>query len=117
MLKRSFCVQLIFLESVCDDVAVVERNIREKVRTSPDYADYADKEQAVRDLKMRIANYEKVSLPSFLPASDAGEAILRLVVILSERVLLNLCLVLVRHVHKRGEPPAACNASQDCCLV
>jgi hypothetical protein len=106
---------LIFLESVCDDVAVVERNIREKVRTSPDYADYADKEQAVRDLKMRIANYEKVSLPSVLLASDADEAILSLVVNLSEKVFLKKkqqqiqkknCFFLAPHRHKRGE--AAC---------
>lgn len=52
---------MIFLESVCNDAAIIERNVREKVRTSPDYADWPDKEAAVHDLESRIANYEKVS--------------------------------------------------------
>ncbi|GAQ89278.1 6-phosphofructo-2-kinase / fructose-2,6-bisphosphatase [Klebsormidium nitens] len=53
----------IFLESICDDASLVERNIREKVRTSPDYADWLDKEAAVRDLESRIANYQKAYEP------------------------------------------------------
>lgn len=62
-------MQAIFLESICDDASLVDRNIREKVRTSPDYADWLDKEAAVRDLESRIANYQKVS-----PLTDENRA-------------------------------------------
>ena len=32
------CVQVIFLECICDDMSVIERNSREKIRASPDYS-------------------------------------------------------------------------------
>lgn len=51
-------VRVLFLESICDDPAVVEKNILATKLFSPDYIG-ADPEEAVKDFKNRIANYEK----------------------------------------------------------
>eukprot|EP00897_Mesotaenium_endlicherianum_P002852 jgi/Mesen1/2595/ME000165S01857 len=55
--------KLIFLETICNDPAVLEDNIREKVKKSPDYAHEPDQEVAIADFKTRLANYEKVYEP------------------------------------------------------
>ena len=34
-----FLLQIIFLETICNDVDVIERNIRFKIQQSPDYAE------------------------------------------------------------------------------
>mmetsp|Transcript_19141 Transcript_19141/g.44494 ORF Transcript_19141/g.44494 Transcript_19141/m.44494 type:complete len:506 (+) Transcript_19141:368-1885(+) len=56
---REAGVKVMFVESICTDGKVVEANLAEKVRLSPDFKgmDFA---HAVRDLKVRIANYESV---------------------------------------------------------
>eukprot|EP01116_Phalansterium_solitarium_P024271 TRINITY_DN8849_c0_g1_i1.p1 TRINITY_DN8849_c0_g1~~TRINITY_DN8849_c0_g1_i1.p1 ORF type:complete len:550 (+),score=189.67 TRINITY_DN8849_c0_g1_i1:200-1849(+) len=51
-------VQVVFVESICPDAAVVEKNIQDTKYTSPDYAN-VDPEEAARDFRQRIANYEK----------------------------------------------------------
>lgn len=51
---------LIFLESVCDDPAVIAANVALKVSSGdPDYKD-TSREEAKRDFLRRIAEYEKV---------------------------------------------------------
>lgn len=50
-------VDVLFLEIVCDDPAVVGANIRETKLTSPDYA-AATADDAVRDFRARIGHYE-----------------------------------------------------------
>lgn len=49
-------VRVLFLESICDDAAIVEKNILETKARSPDYR-FVDAEAAVADFKKRIANY------------------------------------------------------------
>ena len=51
--------RVLFLESVCDNAAVVEANIREVKLTSPDYEDAQTEQAAVEDFKKRIAHYER----------------------------------------------------------
>ncbi|XP_019456566.1 PREDICTED: 6-phosphofructo-2-kinase/fructose-2,6-bisphosphatase-like isoform X1 [Lupinus angustifolius] len=52
--------KIIFLETICNDVDIIERNIRLKIQQSPDYAEVQDFESGLRDFKDRVANYEKV---------------------------------------------------------
>uniref|UniRef100_A0ACD5YM10 Uncharacterized protein n=1 Tax=Avena sativa TaxID=4498 RepID=A0ACD5YM10_AVESA len=55
--------KIIFVETICNDQDVLERNIRLKVQQSPDYAEQTDFEAGVRDFKERLAYYEKVYEP------------------------------------------------------
>eukprot|EP00249_Psilotum_nudum_P019616 c27343_g1_i1 orf=1147-3000(-) len=55
--------KVIFLETICNDQAVLDRNIRLKIQQSPDYADETDYNKAREDFKARLANYEKVYEP------------------------------------------------------
>jgi len=48
---------VVFVESVCDDPVILERNLLQKVRCSPDYRD-ADAENALNDLRERVRQYE-----------------------------------------------------------
>ncbi|XP_028754625.1 6-phosphofructo-2-kinase/fructose-2,6-bisphosphatase-like [Neltuma alba] len=55
--------KIIFLETICNDVNIIERNIRLKIQQSPDYAEETDFEAGIEDFKNRLANYEKVYEP------------------------------------------------------
>ncbi|XP_042416116.1 6-phosphofructo-2-kinase/fructose-2,6-bisphosphatase-like [Zingiber officinale] len=55
--------KIIFLETICNDERIIERNIRLKIQQSPDYAEEPDFEAGMRDFKERLANYEKVYEP------------------------------------------------------
>ncbi|XP_024025478.1 6-phosphofructo-2-kinase/fructose-2,6-bisphosphatase [Morus notabilis] len=55
--------KIIFLETICNDERIIERNIRLKIQQSPDYAEEPDFEAGLRDFKTRLANYEKVYEP------------------------------------------------------
>ncbi|KKY20842.1 putative fructose-bisphosphatase [Phaeomoniella chlamydospora] len=52
-------VDVLFVESRCDDESLIMANIMEVKTTSPDY-EGQDPETAARDFRNRIANYEKV---------------------------------------------------------
>ncbi|KAK6824942.1 6-phosphofructo-2-kinase [Apiospora arundinis] len=52
-------IEVLFVESKCDDEAMIMANIRDVKLTSPDYQGQ-DPEQAAQDFKNRIQNYEKV---------------------------------------------------------
>lgn len=52
-------IQTLFVESKCDDEAVIMSNILEVKTTSPDYKGQ-DPEVAAQDFRKRIRNYEKV---------------------------------------------------------
>ena len=56
--------QYLFIESICNDEAVLEANYRAKMRYSPDYKGM-DPEQALRDFKQRIQKYLDVYEPLF----------------------------------------------------
>ncbi|XP_075493496.1 6-phosphofructo-2-kinase/fructose-2,6-bisphosphatase [Primulina tabacum] len=55
--------KIIFLETLCNDRQIIERNIRLKVQQSPDYAEETDYEAGYHDFKVRLENYEKVYEP------------------------------------------------------
>ncbi|GAB4825382.1 hypothetical protein Ancab_008253 [Ancistrocladus abbreviatus] len=55
--------KIIFLETICNDERIIERNIRLKVQQSPDYAEETDFEAGCRDFRNRLANYEKAYEP------------------------------------------------------
>ncbi|KAL6577146.1 hypothetical protein OROMI_011422 [Orobanche minor] len=55
--------KIIFLETICNDRQIIERNIRLKVQQSPDYAEEPDFEAGYHDFKVRLENYEKVYEP------------------------------------------------------
>ncbi|KAJ6385447.1 hypothetical protein OIU77_028598 [Salix suchowensis] len=55
--------KIIFLETLCNDERIIERNIRLKIQQSPDYAEQPDFEAGLQDFKSRLANYEKVYEP------------------------------------------------------
>lgn len=55
--------KVIFLEILCNDRTVIDRNIRLKIQQSPDYVDMPDFEEALKDFKARLANYEKAYEP------------------------------------------------------
>lgn len=55
--------KLIFLETLCNDERIIERNIRLKIQQSPDYEDVHDFEAGLQDFKTRLANYEKIYEP------------------------------------------------------
>lgn len=52
-------IETLFVESKCDDEELIMSNILEVKTTSPDY-DGQDPEEAARDFRDRISNYEKV---------------------------------------------------------
>jgi predicted kinase len=54
--------KVIFLETVCTDMALIRRNVQEKVTASPDYAG-TDPEEALRDFMRRMDEYEKAYEP------------------------------------------------------
>lgn len=49
---------VVFVESICNDPAIVELNIRANKARSPDYEGVPE-EEAVRDFRLRIAHYER----------------------------------------------------------
>ncbi|TYI90953.1 hypothetical protein E1A91_D03G157800v1 [Gossypium mustelinum] len=55
--------KIIFLETICNDERIIERNIRLKIQQSPDYAEEPDFEAGLQDFTTRLANYEKVYEP------------------------------------------------------
>ncbi|KAK3010180.1 hypothetical protein RJ639_010765 [Escallonia herrerae] len=55
--------QIIFLETLCNDQQIIERNIRLKIQQSPDYAEEPDFEAGYQDFKTRLENYEKIYEP------------------------------------------------------
>ncbi|KZS14883.1 6-phosphofructo-2-kinase/fructose-2,6-bisphosphatase short form [Daphnia magna] len=76
--------KLFFVESVCDDPAIIESNIRQVKITSPDYANM-DKEAAVEDFLQRIDHYHdqyqtldevEEDCLSFMKVFNTGEKVL-----------------------------------------
>ncbi len=74
---RAVGLQVVFVESLCEDEEVIESNIRQTKLHMPDYAKF-DPERAVADFRQRIANYARVYEPvspdegSFVKLIDVG---------------------------------------------
>ncbi len=73
-------IPVVFLESMCDDPAIIDANVRETKLSMPDYAG-VDPEEAVRDFRARIAHYERVYEPiddsdgSYIKIIDVGRKV------------------------------------------
>ncbi|MCA9490147.1 MAG: histidine phosphatase family protein [Myxococcales bacterium] len=83
MVDRSLCergLTPIFIETVCNDPAQIEANIRESKLSMPDYAG-VDPDAAVADFRARIAHYERAYEPmdevdrSWIRLVDVGERV------------------------------------------
>lgn len=66
--------RVVFVESVCNDPAVIEANIRGTKLRSPDYKG-ADPDEAVADFRARIAHYEA----AYQPLEDTGDSWVKIV--------------------------------------
>ncbi len=80
-IKESLTIETVWIESICSDPALVDRNIRETKLTSPDYRGRPEI-NAVEDLFERIKLYEKEyetlpsdSLRSFIKIIDSGRQV------------------------------------------
>ncbi|KAL5170331.1 6-phosphofructo-2-kinase/fructose-2,6-bisphosphatase [Glycine soja] len=67
--------KIIFLETICNDRNIIERNIRLKIQQSPDYAEEPDFETGLQDFKNRLENYEKASLQRVYETVNEGSYI------------------------------------------
>lgn len=67
-------IQVVFVESICEDQTVVEQNVRDNKLRSPDYQD-VDPEEAVRDFRERIAQYER----TYEPLDDPDKSWVKLI--------------------------------------
>ncbi|MBI5610535.1 MAG: histidine phosphatase family protein [Deltaproteobacteria bacterium] len=73
-------LDVVFVESVCEDPAIVEANIRETKLTSPDY-EGNDPDEAARDFRARIDHYTRAYEPlseddfSYIKLIDVGRVI------------------------------------------
>ena len=76
-------IPVVFIESICDDPAVIEANVRETKVSSPDYAG-ADPEQAVHDFRQRIAHYER----QYEPVDDPDSSYIKIIDV-GQQVVLN----------------------------
>lgn len=84
LVVEKFGFKCFFLESVCDDPAIIEANIMEVKLNSPDYRDI-NKDDAIKDFILRIQHYEAIyqtldeeleSDYSFMKIYNAGEKVL-----------------------------------------
>ena len=77
---RAHGLRVVFVESVCDDEALVEANIRQTKLRMPDYAEMGA-DAAVADFRARIAHYARVYEPvtepegSFVRIIDVGRTV------------------------------------------
>ncbi|MBZ0121818.1 MAG: 6-phosphofructo-2-kinase/fructose-2,6-bisphosphatase, partial [Sandaracinaceae bacterium] len=77
---RAHGLSVVFVESVCDDEAIVEANVRQTKLHMPDYVGF-DPDEAVRDFRARIAHYAQAYEPvredegSFVRIIDVGRMV------------------------------------------
>ena len=76
-------LQVVFIESVCEDPAIIEANIRETKLSSPDYVGM-DPDEAVADFRARIEHYTRV----YEPIQEEECSYIR---------LIDVCRVIVMH--------------------
>lgn len=71
---------VVFIESICNDEAIIETNVRETKLRSPDY-EGVDPDEAVRDFRARINHYARAYEPvgdpekSFIKIIDVGRQV------------------------------------------
>lgn len=57
--RTGVSVGIVFIESICDEEAVIEANLRVKVRSSPDFTGLGE-DSALAEMQQRIRHYEQV---------------------------------------------------------
>lgn len=57
--QASPLLNVVFVECICDDPAVIRANLLAKIHNSPDFKDMTE-EEALADITARVANYQKV---------------------------------------------------------
>jgi len=73
-------INVLFVEIICDDPAVIEANVRRNKLNLPDYADITP-DEALRDFQARIAQYARTYLPiqddegSYVKVIDSGRQV------------------------------------------
>lgn len=67
-------IKVVFVESICEDEAVVEANVRENKARSPDYQGVSP-DEAVRDFRERIAYYAE----TYEPVDDEDKSYVKLI--------------------------------------
>ncbi len=99
-------LRVLFIETVCDDPAVIDVNIRETKLSAPDYRD-TDPDEATRDFRERLRHYERAYEPlsddtqSFIKVIDVGRQVVanRIVGHLAGRIVNY-----VMHLHPTPRP-------------
>lgn len=76
-------IRAIFIESICEDPALVESNIRATKLRSPDYAG-VDPEEAVADFRARIKHYERA-----YESIECGDAIYIKYIDVGRQIIIN----------------------------
>ncbi|KAF9934049.1 hypothetical protein FBU30_003559 [Linnemannia zychae] len=76
-------VHPMFIETICDNPAIIDANIRNVKVSSPDYVGW-DRADAVKDFKRRIANHE----PFYTTISDLSLSFVK-VINAGERIIVN----------------------------
>lgn len=77
---RKHGVPVVFIESMCNDPAIIDATVREQKLNSPDYAD-VDPDTAALDFRARIAHYERAYEPlddpdsSYIKIIDVGRQV------------------------------------------
>lgn len=66
--------RVLFIETICDDPAIIQANIRQTKLSAPDYAG-TDAEAAISDFRARIAHYEA----SYEPIDEADVSFVKLI--------------------------------------
>jgi 6-phosphofructo-2-kinase / fructose-2,6-biphosphatase 2 len=79
-------IETLFVESKCDDEALIMANILEVKTTSPDY-EGQDPEMAAQDFRNRIRNYEKVY--QTIDADDEDDLTFVKLIDVGTRVIIN----------------------------
>jgi len=74
-------IKIVFIESICNDESIIDRNILNVKLRSPDYKDVSPT-KAILDFKKRIKHYEKIYVPltdedgSYIKLIDAGRKVI-----------------------------------------
>ena len=71
--EREGC-QVVLIESICDDEAMIDANVRETKLLSPDYVGFSP-DAAVRDFRARIAHYAR----AYEPVADDEAAYIKII--------------------------------------
>ncbi len=116
-------IEVLFVESKCDDEDLIMANIRDVKTTSPDYVGQ-DPEQAAQDFRNRIRNYEKVYKTidgdgdegelTYLKIMDTGS---RVIISRIQDYLQSRIVYYLMNLHIRPRSVWLSRVSCECCVL